>query len=175
MSHKADQRPQFAVGQAVVVRKLDWTTRTTASLWSGEVALLDARLLVLRAPFFIPPGRDAIDVDGVRLTTGDISTEFYYRRRWYNVFHFATQEGETKGWYCNVAMPARIEQEGVSYVDLYLDLFAHPDGRFTILDEDEFAGAIPASADEAFHARRALDQLITLARHRALPAPSAGK
>jgi predicted RNA-binding protein associated with RNAse of E/G family len=42
-----------------------------------------------------------------------------------------------KGWYCNIGKPAVIEADSVSYVDLALDLWVAPDGRQTVLDEDE--------------------------------------
>ncbi|MFN8386689.1 MAG: DUF402 domain-containing protein [Anaerolineales bacterium] len=48
-------------------------------------------------------------------------------------------DGQIKGWYCNIGKPAVIEDGVVSYVDLALDLWVSADGVQTILDEDEFA------------------------------------
>jgi len=71
--------------------------------------------------------------------TGDRFVEYYYSDRWYNIFEiYDRDDGHIKGWYCNIGMPARIEDEVVSYVDLALDLWVSANGRQIVLDEDEF-------------------------------------
>ena len=81
-------------------------------------------------------------------------------------------QGEPKGWYCNVTTPASFDADGIRYVDLALDLFVHPDGRFTVLDEDEFALACgDYRPEDAAQARTALQELIALATEGRLPAP----
>jgi hypothetical protein len=73
------------------------------------------------------------------LKKGDRFVEFYYSDRWYNVFEIYDRDNrKLKGWYCNVGMPAVIEEEMVSYVDLALDLWVSMNGKQTVLDEDEF-------------------------------------
>ena len=63
----------------------------------------------------------------------------YYTDRWYNIFEiYDRDDGQIKGWYCNIGKPAVIEDGVVSYVDLALDLWVSADGKQTILDEDEF-------------------------------------
>jgi protein associated with RNAse G/E len=75
----------------------------------------------------------------VVLKKGDRFVEFYYSDRWYNIFEiYDRDDGEIKGWYCNVGMPAEFDDEVVSYVDLALDLWVSVDGKQTVLDEDEF-------------------------------------
>ncbi len=74
------------------------------------------------------------------LKKGDRFVEHYYSDRWYNIFEiYDRDDGRIKGWYCNVSMPAVIEDGVVSYVDLALDLWVSADGTQTVLDEDEFA------------------------------------
>jgi protein associated with RNAse G/E len=71
--------------------------------------------------------------------TGDRFVEYYFTDRWYNIFEIYDRDnGQIKGWYCNVGMPAVIEENIVSYVDLALDLWVSADGKQTVLDEDEF-------------------------------------
>lgn len=71
--------------------------------------------------------------------TGDRFVEYYYSDRWYNIFAiYDKDDGNIKGWYCNIGMPAVIEDGIVAYVDLALDLWVSSDGRQTVLDEDEF-------------------------------------
>lgn len=70
---------------------------------------------------------------------GDRFVEYFYLDRWYNIFTiYDRDDGRVKGWYCNVGMPAVIEDGIVSYVDLALDLWVSTDGKQTVLDEDEF-------------------------------------
>lgn len=71
--------------------------------------------------------------------TGDRFIEYYYADRWYNIFVIHDREDRRiKGWYCNIGMPAVIEDGVVSYVDLALDLWVSATGEQTVLDEDEF-------------------------------------
>ena len=71
--------------------------------------------------------------------TGDRFVEYYYTDRWYNIFAIHDREnGNVKGWYCNIGQPAVIEDGIVSYIDLALDLWVSTDGKQTVLDEDEF-------------------------------------
>ena len=75
----------------------------------------------------------------VVLKKGDRFVEHYYTDRWYNIFVvYDRDDGNIKGWYCNVGKPAVIEDGVVSYVDLALDLWVSTSGKQTILDEDEF-------------------------------------
>ena len=75
----------------------------------------------------------------VAFKRGDRFVEYYYADRWYNIFAVHDRDdGKIKGWYCNIGMPAVIEDGIVSYVDLALDLWVSVNGKQTVLDEDEF-------------------------------------
>ncbi|HSL43806.1 MAG TPA: DUF402 domain-containing protein [Anaerolineales bacterium] len=94
--------------------------------------------------------------------TGDRFIEYYYTDRWYNIFVIHDRDDEkVKGWYCNIGMPAVIEDGVVSYVDLALDLWVSADGAQTVLDEDEF---VQLGLDEELRsgALRGLDELKQL-------------
>ena len=93
---------------------------------------------------------------------GDRFVEYYYSDRWYNIFAiYDRDDGQLKGWYCNIGMPAEIENGVVSYVDLALDLWVSNDGRQTVLDEDEFKN-LAINPELESKARNALDELIRL-------------
>jgi len=160
------------VGQQLLVRKLDYATGRVMISWPGRLLELSDERLVIRAPFASSSG-NTVFVDGVPFAPGDIFTEFYFLHRWYNVFHIAGPTGQPKGWYCNVTRPATLDESGVSFVDLALDLFAHPDGRYTVLDEDEFdlAREQAYASEDANQALAAIDQLKDLARAGRLPIP----
>jgi protein associated with RNAse G/E len=130
-----------------------------------EVWHYDGRIIE-RAPnkvtleaFFDKPDRP---FHGVVLATGDRFLETYYSDRWYNILEIRDKTTDAlKGWYCNVAYPARFEDGRVSYVDLALDLLVYPDGRQLVLDEDEFE-ELTLSEDDTCSARDALKQLQLL-------------
>jgi hypothetical protein len=95
----------------------------------------------------------------ISLLRGDRFVETYYEDRWYNIFEIHDREDDRlKGWYCNIAFPAVITENAVSYIDLALDLLVYPDGGRVVLDEDEF-NALPLPAEIRQKARQALAQL----------------
>ncbi len=156
----------------IAVRKLEYGSGRVVYSWSGALLRRSEEGLVVLAIFPAFP-RETV-VDGVPFCAGDIFTEYYYPDRWYNVFHIADPSGQHKGWYCNVAQPAIVDDLGIAFVDMALDLFVHPNGRYTVLDEDEFAVAVAAlySPEDVELARSALDDLIRVTQEGRLPAPS---
>ncbi len=103
--------------------------------YEGEVVRHEEHSIVLKALF----DRADMPFMDVVFKTGDFFVEYYYTDRWYNIFTITDREdGKVKGWYCNVGMPAVIEDGVVSYVDLALDLWVSTSGKQTVLDEDEF-------------------------------------
>lgn len=101
--------------------------------------------------------------------TGDHFVEYYYTDRWFNIFAISTADGRRKGWYCNVAVPARISEERVEQIDLLLDVWVSPEGRPLILDEDEFAAATTLTAAQREGAQRGLQDLLALIEARREP------
>ena len=94
--------------------------------------------------------------------TGDRFLESYYTDHWYNIFAIHDREdGQIKGWYCNIAKPAVIEDGVVSYIDLALDLWVAVDGTQTVLDEDEFE-ELKLNEELKTAALRGLDELKRL-------------
>lgn len=124
----------------------------------------DGEHAVVRAPWAGPPERDA---GYVRFERGDVWTEHFWRDRWYSVKEIHAADGRLKGWYCDVARPARVEADRVTVHDLDLDLWLSGDRQTLLrLDEDEFAASGLPERDPrtAARARAALDELETLAR-----------
>lgn len=103
--------------------------------YEGELLKRDEHSVTLEALF---DRADMPFMDTV-FKTGDRFIEYYFNDRWYNIFAIHDRDGgKIKGWYCNIGMPADIEEGVVSYVDLALDLWVSADGKQTVLDEDEF-------------------------------------
>ncbi len=123
--------------------------------YRGEVIERGENYLILEAFF----DRDDLAFHGMQLCRGDRFVETYYTDRWYNIFEIHDRDDDKlKGWYCNVATPAIIEGDSVSYRDLALDLLVFPDGRQIVLDEDEFA-ALSLSPKMRAQAQTALRNL----------------
>jgi len=102
---------------------------------------------------------DVAVVDTI-LRRGDRFIETYYTNHWYNIFEIHDREDDRlKGWYCNIGSPAVMDAgNGISYMDLALDLWVAPDGTQTVLDEDEFA-ALELDTETRSKARMALVEL----------------
>ena len=103
--------------------------------YEGEVLSRDEHSIVLEAYF----DRADMPFMDVVFKNGDRFVEYYFSNRGYNIFAIHDREdGNVKGWYCNVGMPAAFENGIVSYVDLALDLWVSTSGEQTVLDEAEF-------------------------------------
>jgi uncharacterized protein len=106
---------------------------------------------------------------GVVFKTGDRFVEYYYSDRWYNIFAIHDREdGQIKGWYCNIGRPAVIEDGVVSYIDLALDLWVAVDGKQTVLDEDEFE-ELKLNEELKTGALQGLDELKSLFKSKSPP------
>lgn len=104
--------------------------------YDGVVLRREDNFIVLEALFNRP---DTPFMDVV-LKENDRFVETFYNDRWYNIFEiYDRDDGNIKGWYCNVCMPTVFEDGIVSYVDLALDLWVSANGKQSVLDEDEFA------------------------------------
>jgi protein associated with RNAse G/E len=103
--------------------------------YEGVILHRDKHSIILEAHF----DRADMPFMDVVFKTGDRFVEYYFTDRWYNIFVIHDRDDETvKGWYCNIGLPAVVEDGVVSYVDLALDLWVSADGKQSVLDEDEF-------------------------------------
>ena len=130
--------------------------------YPGRVLSDDGNHIVLEAPWI----GDRVDLDVVAFQEGDVFLEHYWRDRWYSVKEVRGPEGQFKGWYCDAARPAVLEDELLISVDLILDLWVSPDRKTIVrLDEDEFlASGLPNDdRDAATAARTSIDELEGLA------------
>lgn len=150
--------------EAITVHKLDFQGR---EVWryAGRVLARGALSLTLEAVF----DHDDEEFFGLRLQRGDRFVETYYTDRWYNVFAIHDgDQGGLKGWYCNIARPARIEANDLFAEDLALDLIVDRRGKWWVADEAEFE-ALPISKDDRMRASQALTELQRLASAREGP------
>ncbi len=143
--------------EKVVVIKLNPQGEETWR-YEGEVLERGEKYVMLEAFF----NREDMPFMDIVLKRNDRYVETYYSDRWYNIFEiYDRDDKKLKGWYCNVTRPAQIVNGRVSYEDLALDLWVSPDGRQTVLDEDEFA-ALKIDDETRKRAREALDEIAAL-------------
>jgi hypothetical protein len=149
----------------VNIRKLDLAGEETFAYPGAILARTDTSITV--EAFFSRYER--LDLGYTVFERGDRFVEHFYSDRWYNVFEvYAVDTRALRGWYCNIARPARIEDGQVSQVDLALDVWVRPDGSTLVLDEEEF-DALPLSPEEARAARAAVAEIQALAAARVQP------
>jgi protein associated with RNAse G/E len=123
--------------------------------YRGRILKRESNFVVLEAFF----NRDDMSFLDVVLKRDDRFVERFYSDRWYNIFEiYDRDDGEIKGWYCNVGYPAVLEKDTVSYIDLALDLWVATDGTQTVLDEDEFL-ELPIDVMTRAQAVSALEEL----------------
>ncbi|HEY7832698.1 MAG TPA: DUF402 domain-containing protein [Ktedonobacterales bacterium] len=149
----------------ITVEKLDGQGRVVVA-YRGAVRERFAGGLRLEARWELP----ARDLGYTRFEPGDRFIEWFYTDRWYNIFEIhAATTGTLRGWYCNVAAPARLTDATVSCRDLLLDLWVAPDGTARVLDEDEFAADTTLDPPTRAAALAALAALRALVDRRAPP------
>lgn len=150
--------------QNVIVIKLN-TRREETWRYDGSIVTRDESGVLIEAFF----NRDDLPFHGITLQMNDRFLERYYTDRWYNIFQIHDRaDDHIKGWYCNITRPAEISPGRVAYVDLALDLLVYPDGRYLILDEEEFQQLALNDGDRE-NARKALDELIQIVKENKLP------
>jgi predicted RNA-binding protein associated with RNAse of E/G family len=100
---------------------------------------------------------------------GDSFVEHYYWGKWYSIWEVRShRNGRVKGWYCTICRPIEVEDDQLRFVDMELDVYVYPDGRFVILDEDELlASGLPESEQDA--ARAGLAEVVGMITERQAP------
>ncbi len=68
-----------------------------------------------------------VDLGLFSIEPGDTMIETFYTDRWYNIFRVQRPDGMTRGWYCNMARPARISKTAIETEDLEIDLIVSAD------------------------------------------------
>ncbi|HKG78136.1 MAG TPA: DUF402 domain-containing protein [Pyrinomonadaceae bacterium] len=136
--------------------------------WPARIATMEGPLLVLDAVFEEEIQHDLLGT----ISSGTISTEYYWLDRWYNVFRFSDPDRTLKSFYCNVNTPPLFDGRVLSYIDLDIDVLVAPDLTYKILDVDDFeenAKRYGYPDDIQASARTALAELTRLIEARSFP------
>ena len=136
--------------------------------WPARIAKAAGPLLILDAVFDEEIQHELLGT----ISSGTISTEYYWLDRWYNVFRFSDPDLNLKRFYCNINVPPHFDGDVLSYIDLDIDVLVEPDLTYQILDEDDFevnAKRYPYPDDVRANARRGLAELTRLIESRSFP------
>lgn len=74
--------------------------------------------------------------DGRRWVTHEPALLYFHQKYWFNVITMIRQKGTS--YYCNLATPYIIDEEGIKYIDYDLDIKIFPNGEKKLLDVDEY-------------------------------------
>ncbi len=136
--------------------------------WHAHLRAHDDTLLIFDAVFDEEVNHPLLG----HIAHGTLSTEYYWTNRFYNIFRFANPDGGLRNFYCNIATPARLENQTLRFIDLDIDVLVHPDLSYEVLDEDEFAAHIELfgyTPDIIENTRRAQAELIGMIEARRFP------
>jgi uncharacterized protein len=142
-------------------------------VWPARVVWEDAGGFIWRTP----AGSDFTRPNGVTPVPYDWVGRVWYDR-WYLVDASLVPSdvpgvaGALHHYYCNIAAPGAWEDSVFRFVDLDLDVMIYPDGRQTLLDEDEFAAhqvRFAYSPETIAAVRQAVRAVSELARAGAAP------
>lgn len=116
----------------IVSQKYDGTPRDT---YESHLYAEDEAMIVVASP----PGTPYYyHKKQAWFTSEDGLLEFYFKHKWYNIWHICEQNSGINQMYANITMPAAFQDDVLTWIDLDLDLRVHLDGSLELLDEDEF-------------------------------------
>ncbi len=146
-------------------RAFDGTIRKS---WNAEIVESGEDLLLLKGIF----DREIEHTDIGLIRRGTISYEYFWPKRWYNVFRFHEPDGAFRGFYCNVSMPPVFADGVLDYVDLDIDIVTDVELNIAILDEEEFRiraveFGYPKSVLD--RAAEAIEELVRMIENRKFP------
>jgi protein associated with RNAse G/E len=136
--------------------------------WNARLTRRAGSLVVLDAEFETDVSHHLLG----EIKRGTRTVEYYWLDRWYNIFRFLSEDGETRLYYCNINTLPSLENGVLTYIDLDIDLLVQPDSSYRVLDLEEFD-------DNAIHygysdqvkaeAQAAVSELISLIENHEFP------
>jgi predicted RNA-binding protein associated with RNAse of E/G family len=110
------------------------------------------------------------------LDSGYWAVWFAFKNQPFDVGRFYRPDGTLTGYYADILEPVRWEGSDPTtlqpIIDLFLDLWIAPDGRYSVLDEDEFEEAVSLghlTGEQISQARSVLLDLIEATKRGEFP------
>jgi protein associated with RNAse G/E len=153
--------------ESITVRALKYDGKEHRR-WSATIARREGPLIVLDAKFEEAVHHAAFG----EIPSGTRTIEYYWLDRWFNIFQFLNDDGDTRLFYCNVGAPATMDGQFLNYLDLDIDILVHADLSYQVLDLDEFesnATRWSYSDETRRQASSAVTRLISMIESREFP------
>jgi uncharacterized protein len=119
-------------------------------------------------------GRDCFSTQYANPDGKRIFLTYYFVRKGYTISKVFTRTGEFLYYYCDVMEMRQTGRLRYVMIDLLFDLLIYPDGRYHLIDVDEFADSVEKNQlkrKQQIYALRTLDQMTRLqAEEKLLPA-----
>ena len=77
-----------------------------------------------------------IESDGRTWITREPAITYFHTRYWFNIIGMLRTDGVY--YYCNLSSPFVCDSEAIKYIDYDLDIKVYPNGKYHLLDEDEY-------------------------------------
>ena len=87
-------------------------------------------------------GGGSYDALGAPKEEGDVAVTKFREGRWWYPTTYRDENGTSKGTYVNICTPVELFPDTARYVDLYVDVIRHADGRVETVDADELEAAV---------------------------------
>ncbi len=111
---------------------------------SGAEVTFGCELVALEGRFGIL--KHVIDrqwqVQNVTLGPGTVTYAFYWAQRPYNLYWWVDENGETVGYYFNLADSVSLSAQEFVWRDLVVDILILPTGQVQVIDEHEVPDAL---------------------------------
>jgi len=91
---------------------------------------------------------------GITFPPGCITVALYWETRPYVFWGIFSPDKELLGYLIHICRNVQISEDAVGYLDMLLDIWFFPDGRYLVLDEDEveecLQGGVLSPADKEY-------------------------
>jgi predicted RNA-binding protein associated with RNAse of E/G family len=138
--------------------------------------LLDARDETIVLATELSPSKPVDYFGEIVMGVGYWAVWFLFKGRPFDVGRVYRPDGTWTGYYVDILEPVQWKGSDPNtlepIIDLFLDLWVAPDGKYMILDEDEFEEAISLghlTSEQIDHARSVLRELIEATERKEFP------
>lgn len=118
------------------------------------------------------PLKPLIVEESILLDKDYIGVWFVSNKDWYDLGAIYDREKEFKGYYCDICTPMKNVSDGYEITDFFLDLWVFSDGRYLVLDQDEFNIAVKQgwiNQEQMAKAKVELDNLVLKVKSKQFP------
>lgn len=122
---------ELPIGSIVTVQSYKHD-RSLHRIWQEATVLADLEEVVVVAN----KRTKVVEANGRYWYTKEPSVTFFYKKRWFNVIGII--KPDCISYYCNMASPILVDEEGLKYIDYDLDIKVLENRQMVLLDQNEY-------------------------------------